>query len=117
MKEFLSENYSWLITLVFSVASILIFLLKKVKVIKKDTAFEQVLSLLPSLIVKAEKSIVGGANKKAFVLSMAVTFLSQLTGESNQEKICDEYGSRISEAIEAILLTPVKKEVVNEDKK
>ena len=117
MKEFLLNNYSWLITLVFSVLSILIFLLKKVKVIKKDTAFEQVLSLLPSLIVKAEKSIEGGANKKAFVLSMAISFLSQLTGEDDQQKLCDEYANRISEAIESILLTPVKKGQEDENKK
>jgi len=117
MKEFLIDNISWLATLVLSGASLLVFLFKKVKIIKKDTAFEQVLSMLPSLIVKAEKSIQGGSNKKAFVLSMAMSFLRSLIGEELTESAEKDYLSKLSEQIEAILLTPVKKEVFDENKK
>lgn len=116
MKEFLIENYSWIITLVFSIISILIFLLKKVKIVKKDSAFEKVLMLLPSLIIKAEKNIKGGSDKKSFVLSMAISYLASLSGEDD-EKVYQDYGKRISDAIEDILMTPVKKEVLDENKK
>lgn len=115
MKEFLLENYSWIITIVCSIISILIFLLKKVKIVKKDSAFEKVLMLLPSLIIKAEKNIKGGSDKKSFVLSMAISYLASLSGEDD-EKVYQEYGKRISDAIEDILLTPVKKMEVKDEK-
>lgn len=117
MKQFLIENASWLLTLLFSAASLIVFLLKKVKIVKKDTAFERVLSLLPSLIVKAEKSISGGTNKKAFVLSMAMSFLRSIVDEDLTEDAERDYIKKLGDQIEAILLTPVKKEVVDEDKK
>lgn len=116
MKEFLINNYSWISTLLFGVVSILIFILKKVKVELKDTPFEKVLSILPSLILTAEKSIKSGIEKKTFVLSSALTLLAELTG-SDVADVSKSYSKRISDAIEEILLTPVKKEIKDEVKK
>lgn len=117
MKEFLIENYSWIITLIFSIASILIFLLKKVKIVKKDNFFEKVLELLPSLIVKAEASGKSGCQKKDYVLWSAMGYLHNLLDHEMTMNEIDLYTNKISEAIEAILSTPVKKEVKDENKK
>ena len=117
MKEFLIDNYSWIISLVIGVASLLIFLLKKVKIIEKDTDFEKVLAVLPSLIVKAEKSGKSGPQKKEFVIASAIYYLLSLKGEKGGEVDINAYSEKIGDAIEAILSTPVKKEVKDENKK
>lgn len=116
MKEFFIENYNWMFSALFCILSLIAVILKKVKVNMQDTDFEKVLSLLPSLIIKAEKGLVGGEKKKSFVLSMALTYLCELSGKSIDE-VSEIYSRRLDEAIEDILMTPVKKGLDNESKK
>ena len=66
-------------------------------------------------IIKAEKNIKGGSDKKSFVMSMAISYLATLCGEDDAE-VYEAYGKRISDAIENILMTPVKKMEENYEK-
>lgn len=95
---------------VLSVVVLLFYVFKKTKVVFKDTFYEKVLSVLPSLIQRAESLFKVGSDKKSFVLGVAYALLSELTGES-VENCAEKYGDRIGAAIENILETPQKKEV------
>lgn len=116
MKEFLIENYLSLINLGCSLICLVIFLLKKAKIVKKDTAFEKVLSVLPSLIIRAEKSGKTGPQKKAFVVSSALCMLSSLLDEEMTEENISFYSEKLGSAVEDILSTPIKKMEVKDEK-
>lgn len=114
MKDFILNNYHWLSILIVDIFLGVLFLIKKVKVIMKDTSFEKVISLLPSLIIKAEKSGKSGPEKKVFVLGSALSYLADLTGKDLAE-VGSIYSKKISDYIEVILSTPVKKGLKDED--
>lgn len=115
MKEFIAQNYLIMIEIILAIISLVIVILKRTRVILKDTPFEKLLSKLPDIISKAEILSKDGKVKKSYVLSVSYAFLADLTGKPVEE-ISGIYCDRICSAIEEILKTPQKKEVVVNDK-
>ena len=115
MKDFLIENYSWIASLLVGLISLIVVTFRKTKIVMKDTAFEEVLSAIPSFMIMAEKSGKSGKEKKELVVGLAFEYLAKLTGKEITELV--DYSKKISDAIEMILSTPVKKEALNESKK
>lgn len=111
MKEFLGSYWYYLVALVISASTFIVSLLKKSKIKMVDTPFMKLVLKLPEIISKAEKVSSVGHEKKSFVLGVAYAFLSDLTGKSIED-ISFIYKDRISTAIESILETPQKKEVI-----
>lgn len=110
MIEFLTKYGFFILEVCLSVSCLFIYIFKKNKIVLKDTAFEKLMVKLPSIISKAELLNKCGSDKKSFVLGVSFALLADLTGKTTEE-ISNEYGLRISEAIESILETPQKKEV------
>lgn len=108
MKEFIIQNWFFIIELLVGLVSLIILLLKKTKVLSVDTPFEKLLEKLPELIKKAEILSKEGKVKRSYVLGVAYAYLADLTGKSVEE-ISGIYCDRILEAIENILETPQKK--------
>lgn len=97
--------------IICSIACLILYIFKKNKIILKDTAFEKVLEKLPFLISQAEVAFKDGLQKKTLVLSVAMSLLAAETDLSFDE-LSAKYGDRLEEAIENILNTPQKKEVI-----
>lgn len=111
MKEFISEYWYYIVALILSASTLGVAILKKSKIKLIDTPFMKLLVKLPEIISKAETVSTVGHEKKSFALGVCYAFLSDLTGKSIEE-ISFAYKERISEAIESILETPQKKEVI-----
>ena len=111
MTEFLSNHWLAILEISLSIACLVIYVFRRNKVILKDTPFEKLLAKLPSLISVAEQHLVDGPSKKSFVLGVSYSFLADLLGVEPVE-VAVKYGSRIDTAIEDILKTPQKKEVI-----
>lgn len=111
MKDFLAENLNLIVSAILGVASIILLILKKTKIKLIDTPFSKLILKLPEIISKAETISSVGQEKKSFALGVSYAFLSDLTGKTI-EQICVDYKDRISAAIESILETPQKKEVI-----
>lgn len=114
MKDFILKNYR-LIILCFcallELISIITLSILSNKKSKRSEPFYQVIAKLPSMIEKVE-AIIGrgnGAQKKAKVLSIALSSYKALTGIELTED--SKIARWIDEAIEEILKTPQKKEV------
>lgn len=107
MKEFIAENYSWLLSLLFSVLGVLLISVKKITL--KNTPLQKTLGLLPNLIIMAEKSGKDGKTKKAYVLGVALSYLADLLGQDIKE-VSEQFGDEIDSSIEKILQTPQRKE-------
>lgn len=111
MIEFLSNHWLQVLEIAVSLACLLLYVLRKNKLVLKDTAFEKLMAKLPSLITAAEQHLADGASKKSFVLGVSYSFLADLLGVEPDE-VAVKYGARIDMAIEDILKTPQKKEVI-----
>lgn len=108
MKEFFLQNYKYIIVGLCWLLNFIILLLKKNKLVVKDTIFENLLLMLPTLIKQAEESGGTGSDKKALVLSYALNWLVSFTSKTFEE-IKSLYADRVSRAVEEILSTPQKK--------
>lgn len=109
--NFINNNWTWLITIGVGLLQIIILVLKKTKVIKVDTAVTTVLEALPSMIIEAEHNhpeVNSGREKWRDVIVNAVALYRKLTAND----IPDDFIIKINTAIEAILSTPKKKEVI-----
>ena len=112
MKDFILENYRLIILCGCAFLQLLwTFILSLIgnKKSKRNEPFYQVIAKLPSIISKVEElhGAGNGAEKKAIVLSLALSSYKVLTGIelSDDSKIARWIG----EAIEEILKTPQKK--------
>lgn len=98
------------LTLFFSI-------LRKTKIKKIDSSFEQAIEKLPRWILTAELVFSQGNSKKEFVIDQALKFISQIDHRDYSD-VSIEYSDRISDALENILSTPTKKgeksETINE---
>lgn len=108
MKTFIVENWYYLALLVIGLFNIVLAFCKKAKVNLTDSAFEQLLVRLPVMIRQAEETGKAGVDKKAAVLTYALTWLSEITGKSS-EVVLKAYSEKVDQAIEEILSTPEKK--------
>ena len=106
MREFIISHIDSLISLVISLAILLIAILKKK--VKISDVFEMVLTVLPGYISYAEKTYSDGRSKYGYVFNRCVDLLVMLTNDSNEEVI-KKYAIKIDIAIENILSTPQKK--------
>lgn len=111
MKEFILSHWYLIFGVVLSGATFIVSLLKKSKIKLVDTPFMKLILKLPEIIAKAETVSPVGYEKKSFALGVSYAFLCDLTGKSIEE-ITMLYKDRISQAIESILTTPQKKEVI-----
>lgn len=104
--EFLEMHWQWLVTVILSVLSVVIVLVKRrIKVV--DAPFTQVLERLPDLIIEAEELFpapLSGVQKIAYVLSQAIVLYSSLGGDVN-----DIFIDKIRAEVENILSTPTRK--------
>lgn len=110
MKDFLIANWRVLCLALIALVNTTLLILKKCKVVQKDTIFEQLLERLPTMIRSAEKQGVSGAEKKAVVMAYALNWLSSMKGVEVKD-----YADRISNMIELILSTPQKKGVCEDE--
>lgn len=108
MKQFIIANYKLIIVSICWLINLIILLLKKNKIIVKDTIFANLLTMLPRLILEAEQNYSDGQDKKLVVLSYALNWLCEMTGQGI-DSIKAQYAEKTSEAIESILATPQKK--------
>lgn len=110
MIQFLTSYWKEVLEVVCLIISLVLWLLKKTKIVKQDTILEQLVLRLPVMIRQAEKTDGNGAEKKASVMLYALSWLADMTGESMQE-ISKKYEAKIDVLIEDILTTPTKKGV------
>lgn len=111
MIDFLIAHWCELTYIILTLVCLIVTLVKKTKVVSEDTVFEQLLVVLPKMIIGAEVTGLKGQEKKDIVLNVAIDWLVKLTGKTRVE-IADLYLKRIEIAIEDILSTPKKKEVL-----
>lgn len=100
MKEFIFENWQYLLCGLFFVVEVVLILIKKP--FKLDTKKEEILRVLPLFIEIAERlfSVSGsGSEKLSFVIESIKNLL----------KLDSSYDGFINASIEAILSTPTKK--------
>lgn len=110
MKEFFQSYGLVILAVISSLVNLILLILKKNKIVVKDTIFEKLLEKLPIFIQYAESMAKDGADKKGLALGAAYSFISQYSGLSHDE-VVKMYSDRISNAIESILATPQKKGV------
>ena len=111
MIDFLLAHCFELLYIIISLVSLIVVLVKRVKVESVDTIFEQLLVRLPRMIIGAEKTGLSGSEKKDIVINVALDWLVSLTGQSRVD-VSTLYLKRIEDAIEEILSTPIKKEIL-----
>lgn len=111
MKEFLANNWYYVLAAVLLVASFtstIIIASKKKGANIFDTVKEAILENLPYWIMLSE-SLAGGETKKANVLSLGVALASKMLGHNLTSEENDYFVAFISEHLEKVLTTPQKK--------
>lgn len=112
MKEFLLNNWYYILVAVLAVlsftASLIISLKKKGSSNIIDSVKESILENLPFWCVLSE-SLVGGETKRDNVLSLGVALASKLLGRKLTAEENDFFVAFISEHLEKILAAPQKK--------
>lgn len=111
--QFIENHWQLLCELLISLVTLIILCAKKqVKV--TDSNFASLLLKLPSFIKEAEDShpeASSGKAKLVYVFQLAVKYLCEITNY-DQNKVIATYGAAIYDAVESILSTPTKKEVI-----
>lgn len=108
MKEFLFNNWRFIVVIVLDILVFAFTLCKKrIKVV--DSMKEYILSILPDLILSAESTFLNGYDKKKIVVDGVLELLRQQFPSLN---INNSILSFIDKNIELILSTPKKKEVL-----
>ena len=108
MIDFLFQHWIELLYVVIATASLVVALVKKTKLVTEDTIFEQLIRVLPKMIIGAEKTGLKGIDKKDIVVNVALDWLVNMTGKTRVD-LAALYSKRIEDAIEDILSTPEKK--------
>ena len=108
ISKFLVTNWQPIFSAFLSVVAVIIVLIKKRPTASSLTHYlEAIVSTLPSLINKAEKTGLTGSRKFTDVLGNCMHLLHKLVKTSEEDdKLAKEY---FTDAIEAILSTPQKK--------
>lgn len=109
--DFLVANWLNIISIIFSLVYLILFLTKK-KVKVSDNTYCSVLLALPGWINEAE-IYKGSMNKLNYVFTKAIQELVRLTGK-NKDEVLDLYGDGLIKDIEAVLSTPQKKDARKE---
>lgn len=114
MKEFVFNNWRFLVVIVLDILAFVFALCKKrIKIV--DSMKEYILSILPDSILSAESTFLDGYDKKRLVVNGVLELLKQQFPSLN---INNSILSFIDKNIELILSTPKKKEVLKcEEKK
>lgn len=103
--DFILDNYSWIISIILAIATLIIHLLKKKPVFNKiDEVKDFILEALP-FIINAVEVPGQGSNKKDLVLKEIRLLIAKRFNFFDWESI-EEF---VSAAIENILSTPKKK--------
>lgn len=108
MKEFIIENWYYLALLFIALLNMIILLCKKSKIVQTDSVYGQLLSILPTMIRKAEQPDLTGGEKRHLVINLAIDWLCRMTG-LDVGSCREKYYSKVSDDIESILSTPQKK--------
>lgn len=109
MKQFLIENWRWILEIGFAIIALVFCLIRKKPVGNQlDLILKNLYSLLPVLVYDAEQTDFKGQAKKDFVISKCLDYLCKKIDLSPTE--LDDVKKLISNQIELILSTPRKKE-------
>lgn len=115
--DFIIDNWYYLLSILILLLSFIISLVRKrANSNLVDSVKSSLLELLPSFISLAEVSEVPGADKKTFVINLALDRISSLLGCKLSDADKSYWVSYISSCLESILSTPQKKSVSKEVK-
>ena len=115
--DFILDNWYYLLSILILLLSFIISLVRKrANSNLVDSVKSSLLELLPSFISLAEVSEVPGADKKTFVINLALDRISSLLGCKLSDADKSYWVSFISSSLESILSTPQKKSVSTEVK-
>lgn len=108
MKDFILQNWRWLLEACLVIAAFVLMLIRKKPVKIVDTIQQVILRLLPGLINQAEINFGAGngSAKKKFVLDLLHTLLKEL---GYGDEVISQYNVFASDQVEVILSTPKKK--------
>lgn len=115
LLDFICDNWYYLLSILILLLSFIISLVRKrANSNLVDSVKSSLLELLPSFISLAEVSQVPGADKKTFVINLALDRISSLMGCKLSDSEKSYWISFISTSLESILSTPQKKSVSTE---
>lgn len=106
MKEFIFENWRWLISLIIGLLSVILLVFKKKYKVYSRSIPQFILEKLPMCIRTAERMFKAGPQKLDFVVSL----VSDLLVQEFPQIMTSKYDDYIRDSVEAILSTPEKKE-------
>lgn len=108
MKEFIIENWRWILEIVFAVIALIFCLIRKKPIGNQlDSILKNLYSLLPILVYDAEQTDLKGSSKKDYVISKCLDYLYKRIDLSPSEMA--NVKELLSNQIELILSTPRKK--------
>lgn len=115
--DFILDNWYYLLSILILLLSFIISIVRKrANSNLVDSVKSSLLELLPGFISLAEISEVPGADKKNFVIDLALDRISSLLGCKLSDADRAYWISFISSSLESILSTPQKKSVSKEVK-
>lgn len=115
--DFILDNWYYLLSILILLLSFIVSIVRKrANSNLVDSVKSSLLELLPSFISLAEVSEVPGADKKTFVINLALDRISSLLGCKLSDADKSYWVSFISSSLESILSTPQKKSVSKEVK-
>ncbi len=115
--DFIVDNWYYLLSILILLLSFIISIVRKrANSNLVDSVKSSLLELLPSFISLAEVSEVPGADKKTFVINLALDRISSLMGCKLSDADRAYWVSFITSSLESILSTPQKKSVSKEVK-
>lgn len=115
--DFICDNWYYLLSILILLLSFIISIVRKrANSNLIDSVKSSLLELLPGFISLAEISEVPGAEKKNFVIDLALDRISSLLGCKLSDADRAYWISFISSSLESILSTPQKKSVSKEVK-
>ena len=106
MKEFLINNWRWILEVVCAIAALVFCLIRKKPVKVVDTLSTIILRLLPGLINAAEIAGGNGSAKLQYVLDHLVEILKEC---NYGDEVIAPYLPWVKDQVEVILSTPQKK--------
>ena len=115
--DFIFDNWYYLLSILILLLSFIVSIVRKrANSNLVDSVKSSLLELLPSFISLAEVSEVPGADKKTFVINLALDRISSLMGCKLSDADRAYWVSFITSSLESILSTPQKKSVSKEVK-
>lgn len=110
MKEFLINNWYYLVSILILIASFIVAIVRKKASMNVSDAIKASLSeYIPEFIKIAEFTKDTGKNKLEFVIQLGLDKVSSLLGVSLSYAQCEYWTSYIKKLTESILETPEKK--------